>query len=140
MQSNNSGRKMLKISSILLIIGGVISIVLGIIALIGVGALHALTEDGSSLGVFYAVGGLVLASGVLSLIAGIIGLGACNNPEKAGKCVIYGIIIVVMTIIGQILSLMAGNKFNPFSIVIGLLLPVVYILGANKIKNSVNPQ
>lgn len=134
MENNNNGIKMLKVSSILLIIGGAIATILGIVALLGVGAIHAIFGDEIPIGLLYAVAGLTLASGVLSLVAGIVGVGACKNPEKSGKCIILGVIVVILTVIGQILNMKAGNQFDFTSIIIGLILPVVYIVGASQVK------
>ncbi|WP_071704909.1 hypothetical protein [Murdochiella vaginalis] len=134
MENNNNGIKMLKVSSILLIIGGAIATILGIVSLLGVGALHSIFGDDLPVGLLYAVAGFALASGVLTLIAGIVGVGACKKPEKAGTCIILGVIVVILTVIGQVLNMKAGNQFDITSIVIGLLLPVVYIVGASQVK------
>lgn len=134
MENNNNGIKMLKVSSILLIIGGAIAIIMGIVALLGVGAIHAIFGDEIPIGLLYAVSGLALASGVLSLVAGIVGVGACKNPEKSGKCIILGVMVVILTVIGQILNMKVGNQFDFTSIIIGLILPVVYIVGASRVK------
>lgn len=134
MENNNNGIKMLKVSSILLIIGGAIATILGIVALLGVGAIHAIFGDEIPVGLLYAVAGLALASGVLSLVAGIVGVGACKKPEKSGTCIILGVIVVILTVIGQVLNMKAGNQFDFTSIIIGLILPVVYIVGASQVK------
>lgn len=136
MEINKNGSKMLKVSSILLIIGGAISIVVGIIAIAGVGAVHALLGEGDGLGILYAISGLALASGILSLVAGIIGMGAVKHPEKAGRCIVWGAIVAILTVVGQVLNLTSGEKIDLVSIVIGLLLPVVYIIGANQVKKA----
>ena len=136
MENNNNGIKMLKVSSILLIIGGAIAIIMGIVGLLGVGALHAIFGGDIPIGLLYAVAGFALASGVLTLIAGIVGVGACKKPEKSGTCIILGVIVVILTVIGQILNMKAGNQFDITSIIIGLLLPVVYIIGASQVKKA----
>lgn len=134
MENNNNGIKMLKVSSILLIIGGAIATIMGVVSLLGVGALHAIFGEDIPIILLYAVAGLALASGILTLVAGIVGLGACKNPEKSGTCIILGVIVVIFTVIGQVLSMQAGNQFDITLIVIGLLLPVVYIVGASQVK------
>lgn len=134
MENNNNGIKMLKVSSILLIIGGAIATIMGIVGLLGVGALHAIFGSDIPIGLLYAVAGFAIASGVLTLIAGIVGVGACKKPEKSGTCIILGVIVVILTVIGQILNMKAGNQFDITSIIIGLLLPVVYIIGASQVK------
>lgn len=60
------GQQFLKITGILMIIGGAVSFVLAIIALVGVAALVAMlgAEGG---GLLYLSAGLLLAGGLLSL-------------------------------------------------------------------------
>ena len=82
MENNNNGIKMLKVSSILLIIGGAIATIMGIVGLLGVGALHAIFGSDIPIGLLYAVAGFAIASGVLTLIAGIVGVGACKKTGK----------------------------------------------------------
>lgn len=134
METKRNDSQMLKVSSILMIIGGVIAIIAGIAGFASVGAIHVILGDGSALGLLYGVCGLALGSGVFSLIAGIVGISACQHPEKAGKCMVLGVIVAAFAVIGQILSLSAGNQLDILPLVTGLLLPVVYIIGANKVK------
>ena len=55
----NNGQKFLKITSILMIIGGIIAVIAGVIAILGVSALVALAGGGQS--------GLVFSTPVPSL-------------------------------------------------------------------------
>nr|WP_072514488.1 hypothetical protein [Ndongobacter massiliensis] len=135
METKRKESQMLKVSSILMIIGGVIAIIAAIAAFASVGTIHAILGDGSDLGLLYGVCGLTLASGVFSLVAGIAGISACQRPEKAGKCMVLGIIVAAFAVISQILSLSSGNQLDILSLITGLLLPAVYIVGANKVKN-----
>ena len=48
------GQKFLKVTSILMIIGGVIGVIAGIIAILGISALAALVETGEGTGLLYA--------------------------------------------------------------------------------------
>ena len=81
------GRKFLKVTGILMIIGAAFGIIGGIIAMIGVGALAAVLET-SAVGLMLA-SVLVLASAVFQLIAGIMGVKNCDKPEKAQTCLVW---------------------------------------------------
>ncbi len=131
------GAGFLKVCGILMIIGGALGIILGIVALIGVFALSALLEgSGGSMGglIFSAV--LAIVAGVVELIAGIIGVKNCKNPAKATTCIVWGAIVAALTIISQILSVAGGESFNVMSCITGLVVPVLFIVGAVLNKKS----
>ena len=123
----------LKVTGILMIIGGAIGFIFGIIAVLGVAvvaaALQALGEPVSSgLLVFAAI--LALVSSVISFVAGIMGVKNAAKPEKAQKCIVIGIIVIVLSIIGNILTMVGGGSFSFISLFTGLIIPVLYLLGA----------
>ena len=108
------GQKILKVTSILMIIGGVIAVVVGVLAILGISALAALS--GSTEG---------------------IGLLACSDSQKAASCIKWGIIIAILTIISMIIGLVGGGTFSITSLVLNLLLPGLYVYGAVQVKNSI---
>lgn len=131
------GQQFLKITGILMIIGGAVSFVLAIIALVGVAALVAMlgAEGG---GLLYLSAGLLLAGAVAEFIAGIIGVKNCAKPEKANTCITWGIIVAAFCLVGNILSVVGGDdKIDVFSMLLGIALPVLYIVGAVLNKKSV---
>ena len=125
------GAKFLKVTGILMIIGGALSIILGIVAVIGVAALAVL---GVSSGILYASGILALVAAVAQLITGIVGCKNAKKPEKAGVCLTWGIIVAALSVIAEILNVAGGNKFDVLGLIIGLVIPVLYIIGAAKNK------
>ena len=122
------GRKFLKVTGILMIIGGAFGIIGGIIALIGAGALAAVLE--TSAGGLLLASALILASAVFQLIAGIMGVKNCDKPEKAQSCLVMGVIVAVLSVAGNIISNVLGSDFNIISYATGLVIPVLYIIGA----------
>lgn len=56
------GQKMLKVTSILMIIGGVIAIIAGVIAILGISALAALAGGTEGMGPLYASTILVIVA------------------------------------------------------------------------------
>lgn len=131
MDQNAKGPKgagFLKVCGILMIIGGAVGIILGIVALVGVIALSALAETSMGGLIFSAV--LALVAGILQLIAGIIGVKNCKNPAKATTCIVWGAIVAILSIVSQILTVSGGGKFDFVSCLTGLVVPVLFIIGA----------
>ncbi len=126
------GRKFLKVTGILMIIGGVFGIIGGIVAMIGAGALAAVLE--TSAGGLMLASALILASAVFQLIAGIMGVKNCDKPEKAQSCLVMGVIVAILSVAGNVISNILGSSFNILSYATGLIIPVLYIIGAVKNK------
>ena len=126
------GRKFLKVTGILMIIGGAFGIIGGIVAMIGAGALAAVLE--TSAGGLMLASALILASAVFQLIAGIMGVKNCDKPEKAQSCLVMGVIVAILSVSGNIISNVLGSNFNILSYATGLIIPVLYIIGALKNK------
>lgn len=122
------GKNYLKVTGILMIIGGCIGIIGGIIALISVGALVTLLE--TSMGSLMLGSLLVLISSIIQFIAGIMGVRDCARPEKAQNCIVIGAMVAVLSVVGNLISVAAGNGFNVMNMITGLILPVLYIVGA----------
>lgn len=126
------GSKFLKVTGILMIIGAAFGIIGGIIALIGAGALAAVLE--TSAGGLMLASALILLSAIFQLIAGIMGVKNCDKPEKAQNCLVMGIIVAILSVSGNIISNVLGSSFNILSYATGLIIPVLYIIGAVKNK------
>ena len=126
------GRKFLKVTGILMIIGGAFGIIGGIVAMIGAGALAAVLE--TSAGGLMLASALILASAVFQLIAGIMGVKNCDKPEKAQSCLVMGVIVAILSVAGNIISNVLGSSFNILSYATGLVIPVLYIISAVKNK------
>lgn len=126
------GRKFLKVTGILMIIGGALGIIGGIVTMIGAGALAAVLE--TSAGGLILASVLILASAVFQLIAGIMGVKNCDKPEKAQSCLVMGVIVAILSVSGNIISNVLGSDFNIFNYATGLIIPVLYIIGAVKNK------
>ena len=128
------GRKFLKVTGILMIIGGGFGIIGGILAMLGAGALAAVLE--TSAGGLMLASALILASAVFQLIAGIMGVKNCDKPEKAQSCIVIGVIVAILSVAGNVISNVLGSDFNIINYAAGLIVPVLYIIGAVKNKES----
>ena len=130
----NQGQTFLKVTSILMVIGGIIALLAGVFAILGVSALAALMGSAEGPGLLYAGSVLAVVTSAVEILAGAKGLKACRLPEKAGECVILGIAIVALSMISMVVSVKGGGEFKIINLVVNLLVPVLYILGAVKTK------
>ena len=121
------GRKFLKVTGILMIIGGSIGMIGGSIALIGAGALAAMLET-TWAGLIFACT-LTLISAVVQFIAGITGVKNSARPEKAQLCIVLGILVAALSVAGNIISTALGDSFSVMSLITGLIVPVLYTIG-----------
>lgn len=132
------GHKFLKVTGILMIIGGALAAILGIIAVLSVAALTYIASAHSEAGILYASTILFLVSGIVELIAGIIGVLNAEKPQKAKVCIVWGALVAILSVSGTILGVAGGGDFSVFSLILGLVLPVLYIIGAVKNMQSAN--
>lgn len=124
------GQKFLKVTGILMIIGAAFLILFGVI-IGGVGALVAAHGGSKALNFAFYLGlATALVGGIIELIAGINGVKHCNKPENAKKCITWGIIVIALSVISNVLAVIGGGEFNVLSFVIGLIVPGLYIYGA----------
>ena len=129
-QTTTKGATLLKVTGILMIIGGAISIVMSIIAVAGIAAVAYLSDGAVSMGMLYASGALMVVGSVAELIAGILGVANSKKPEKAKTCVVWGVIVAALSVAGIVLNAIGGGSFSALSADTGLVLPMLYIIGA----------
>ncbi len=126
------GSKFLKVTGILMIIFGSIALIIAIVALLGLGVLEAI---GAPMGLLWASGIIALLGAVAEFVAGIIGVVNWNKPNKANICIGWGIAVAAMCVISNIFTLIGyPENFNVFSLLTGLVIPVLYLIGAFKNK------
>ena len=116
------GKGLIKVVGILFIIFGAISLIISIMALITSAIL---------LGAVFVILSIVAVVGsVLELLVGILAVKNAGKPETG--LLVWGIILAVLTIIPAF-----GGTTPVYSIIIGLALPVLLIIGAILNKKAV---
>ena len=113
-----------------MIIGGAVTIILGIVALIPAFIFG---------GLLIAASIILLIGGIIELITGIIGIKNCAKPEGAQKCLVWGIITLVFTVISLILTFVVGQSSIGSilsTVVTGVAVPVLFIIGASLNKKA----
>lgn len=124
------GHVFLKVTGILMIIAAAFFIIVGVL-LAGISALAAGLGAASGLKFsFWAALFLTLVGGICQLIAGIKGIKHSKRSEKAGKLIAWGVIVAVFSILSIVLDLSNGGDFSIVSVVTGVAVPALYILGA----------
>ena len=122
------GSKFLKVTGILMIIFGALALILSIVAAIGLATLAALDLNTWE---YTAAVILMLVGSIFELIAGIVGVKNCNKPEKAGTCMVWGIIVIALSVLSNVLTLVGNpDNFSIVNLLTGLVIPVLYLIGA----------
>ena len=150
------GSKLLKIVSIIMMIGGIVGAVFSFIAAIiaGLGtavmaqpevsnavdsALAANGYSGSTAPVMAVIWIAVVISvvcAVVEIIAGVKGKKNWDNPEAAQGMMILGIVCAILSLISNILFATGGLGVQVVSILSGMVLPVLYIIGTVQLKKQ----
>ena len=124
------GHKFLKVTGILMIIAAAFSIIAGVLVA-GVGAIAAGLGAASGLKFpFWAALFLTLVGGVCQLIAGIKGIQHSKRSEKAGGLIVWGAIVAVFSILSIVMNSVNGGDFSIISVLTGVAVPALYIVGA----------
>jgi|LSQX01.3.fsa_nt_gb hypothetical protein len=121
---------LLKVVGILMIIGGSVLTIIGIIAAAGVGLVAAALGSEANMTLLLVSAILLLLNGIVTLVAGILGVANAAKPAKAGSCIVFGVLAVILAVLSSILNVAGGNTFSPVNLLIGLVLPVLYLIGA----------
>ena len=128
------GSTMIKVVGILMIVFGAIGL---IISIVGFGAVALLDAVGASMGMAYFACVLALLSSIVELVTGILGVVNHDKPEKAQILLICAIVIVVLSLLGNIIvPIIAGSDVSIVSFLIGLILPGLFAWGAIQNKQG----
>ena len=124
----------------LLLVMGIIYVVIGGLAIIG-GIGLAATASMLALAGIPMVGFLAfiaIIAGAWSLIVGILGIINRSKLEKASMLMIIGIVALALDLLSFILSA-SIMAFSVLSLV-GLVIPILYIIGAHQNKTQFQQQ
>ena len=126
------------VSGSVVIIGGILILVFG--AFLVIGNFENLDDIANVIDRFTGIGLIIsVAAGVFQFIAGIYGIKNAKNPKKANTLLTFGTITAALFIATQFvgfLSVGVHEQFDNISIMIGVLVPALYITGAVKLKET----
>lgn len=120
----------LKVTGILMIISGTISTIFSVLAVLGVGVLAAALGSEANMILLMVAAILALVSSVVSIVAGILGIMNAARPNKAMVCIVFGIMTAALSILGNVLTVAGGGSFSIPNLLLGLVLPALYLIGA----------
>lgn len=129
------GKKFLKVCGVLFLIEGIIGILAyGVMTLLlGTESIIAKSAGG---GEVTAIAAMYLIASVVSLVAGILGV-KCNSVKNAGsKCLVWGIINLLLTFAAGVWS-SGGADGSYLHYVYSsaiIVIPSLYVVGAYMIK------
>ena len=127
------GKAMIRVTGILLTIFGAIAVISVASALIAISStyLSYVVSTGQLL--------LSLLSSLITLCIGILATAWAPKKEKANVLFIVGIILLALHVIDLIMTIATPGMFTGFAIftgLLGLVLPILLVVGANTRKNA----
>lgn len=136
--SEAPGKGLLKVTGILFIIWGLINAVITILGFAGVGAISSFlgmannntTAAGTIGGILTGVLVLMLIGALFEIIVGAVGVSNSEKPRNASICITLAVIMIILQLVTGFVGV-----FNWISI-IGLLLPILYLIGAIRNRSS----
>ena len=136
MEQKTKGQGFLKVTGILTIIFGAIGLVLSIIALIvSIAAGSVLGEMGMGvIGTAVIIASVIaIIDCVIELVAGIVGVKNCKDAGAWKKCLTWGIVVLVLAIVGLVCQFVGGQDSAAtiiVTIICSIAIPVLFIIGA----------
>lgn len=137
----SGSQKYIKIVSILNIIGGAFYVLIGILGFLGKGLVgnEALIEQAggdssapAAANVFLIV---MIVIGVFSLVVGILGVRAANDPSKIGPVFTLAVVSLIISVVNLFVGIFGGN-FSIYSL-IECVPPALMTWCANNVKKQV---
>ncbi len=144
------GSMLLKVASIIMIVGGIAGAVGAVLlaALAGVSTAvaendavqQAVKEAGTTTKevttVLWIATAIAVVGAVVEIIAGFKGKKNWNKPEMAKTLMIWGVICAAVSLVSIILSAVNDGSGVVISILTGLVVPVLYIIGTVQLKKQ----
>ena len=128
-----AGRTMLKVVGILYIIFAALSILTGLMAVVGGAALGIAGGESLALGlgvIAMVLGVVAILSSTFSLVTGILGVKWCARPDKARVLFVLGVVFIVLAALNLLASFGDGNISATAGAAVRLVLAAFYTLGA----------
>lgn len=131
------GQKLLKVSGILMTIGGIAALAVGILAILGIGKLTVLTNTALKI-----VAILAILGGTSEFSAGIIGVKTSGMPSigKIEAALTFGLFSLMLGLASVIYSLFSSaftfDILTAVCIVAGVVFAILYLVAVNQFKKA----
>lgn len=136
MSETSSRTSVLRVTSIILVIYGVIALVVGGLMMMGVYIAASDDMVGIAAGVAAILGIVAFFGGLLDLAVGLVGLRTAKHTEKTNLAFVLGIISVIFSVYGLVSAIGTGDGGSIASSLVGLILPGLYLYGVVKIRQG----
>lgn len=150
--SLDTSKKVLKVSGIITIVFAIMGIIIGILAIVGIGALGIGTATGdvqsnanlaAAVGIVSIFGLLALIGSIVDLISGICSVKAANDISKIMPAWVFTLIALILDVISVIAFFVQkrpeGTTVTPSNVIgliIGLALSALVFCAANNVKRA----
>ncbi len=122
------GSRFLRVTGVLMIIFASVALVAAVFAVIGIGILAA---GDVPIGRFIVTTSAAFLGAVAEFVTGILGVKNWDHPERANVCIGWGITVIALSLIADALVFaFFPEYFQIASIAIGLIIPILYLLGS----------
>lgn len=127
----SNDRKVLKILSIIFFVGGILTVIIG---LMGLATGSVVGHEGGDLTVYSIV---MIAMGVIEIVTATFGIRGANNPAKIGPVWVWSIVCFATAIISVLLSEpLFGGIGNNGTAISTAVIDGVYFMFANRVKKA----
>ena len=150
--SLDASKKILKVFGIITIIFSILGIIIGILLIVGIGALGISTATGDvqsnvnlapAIGVISIFGLVALIGSIVDLISGICSVKASNDISKIMPAWVFALLGLIFDVIGVISFFLQkrpeGEAVTPANIVgliIGIAISALIFIAANNVKKA----
>lgn len=132
----------LYVSSILMIIVAVLGSIVALTTIFSLGASYEIISAEINIdpiagrvaaGIVIGVLMIAIVANLVQIYVGYLGIKTAkdNDPKRAKKCFIIGIILLIISLLGFL-----ADKASDISSILGLLVLAAYIYGAKKVKDQ----
>lgn len=138
MDTKLKGRMMLNVTGILYIILSSLRIIGTLLSLIGswMLILSMIGADFLFLMPLFLSAFVQICLGVLGLVSGVLGVKWCARADKAHPLFVLGIVLVALSALPLILAIVTESGADVTVSTLGLVLPILYAVGAYQNKQS----
>lgn len=134
MKETNNGQEFLKVTGVLMLLCGGITLILSILGICGIGFLDANISTAATLlqKMFIVALSVTCISCLLWIFAGVLGILYSESTEKAYLSVIFGSIVIFFSLASVALHICANGIgwLNMVGLVLALILNGFYLYGA----------
>lgn len=138
--TDTAGQSLLRLTGTLMLIFGILGVLIYAAFLAVFILANKFTAGIFSAGIDFVGMGLLFAAALAELISAVLGRKAAKAPEKAGRCLPWGWITLILTLAGVGFILFrrpTGAWWQAVAaVLLGMVLPIVYLVSASRCRRE----